>query len=116
MAEPWTDDRLREFVFSVVDYDWDEETPKPQYEEFVAAALIQLAPVVQETIRIKTGAGTSLRGISAYARTLIEIHSSVREKHWLVVTDEPWNFLTAWVTSKLLKAHRRAVKVIESQD
>lgn len=109
----WSNDELRTFFTALrsgsifaPSADVDDATR----ETFRAQAMRRLVPEVERRVLAEIGAVVDPRGVAAVAIEVAEDTTWGSRHTWLMVTDDPWAYLTDLVTREITKAYRGAVR------
>jgi hypothetical protein len=108
----WSDKQLRDYVRRAHSYScWDssgDDEREVAHERFRHEVRQRIVPGVQALLLSTVGSLADPEGISVVTEELIDDYGREDERRWLMVSPEPWNYLTAWVASDLVKSYRGA--------
>ncbi|MGN7977904.1 hypothetical protein ACTJJ4_10045 [Microbacterium sp. 22195] len=108
----WSNDQLRTFLTSLrsggvfdrgVDVDQDER------DRFLAQAQRRIVPDIRARVLAEVGATLDPRGVAAIVLEVLEDNTWGAERTWLMVTEDPWGYLTEFVATEIRKAYRKAL-------
>ncbi|UNK70678.1 hypothetical protein [Microbacterium sp. H1-D42] len=107
----WTNDELRTFLTALrsgdvftrgVDADDDYRTC------FLAQARRRIVPEIRTRVLAEVGATLDPNGVAAIVLEVLEDNTWGAERTWLMVTADPWGYLTGFVAAEIRKAYRKA--------
>jgi hypothetical protein len=108
----WSDKQLRDFVRRAHSHSWWEDSTdsdrEAEHENFRNEVRRRIVAGVQSRLLEKVGSLTDPDGIAAIADDLVGDCGREDERRWLIVSPAPWDYLTAWVASELVRAYKSA--------
>ncbi|WDH79001.1 hypothetical protein PTQ19_00730 [Microbacterium esteraromaticum] len=107
----WSNDELRRFltacrdrsIFSIGEDEIDNDG-------FHRQAMLRVAPAVQRRVLAEVGAVVDLKGVAAVTLEVAKDSSWDPQHTWLMVTEDPWAYLTELVATEIRTAYRKAVR------
>lgn len=107
----WTNDELRTFltavraggIFSVGEEDLDRDGFRRQ-------ALRRIVPEIRRRVLAEVGAPIDPHGAAAVVLEVVKDTVWEAEHTWLMVTEDPWGYLTDVVAIEIRRAYRKAVQ------
>ncbi|HWU29913.1 MAG TPA: hypothetical protein VN041_12605 [Microbacterium sp.] len=111
----WSNDQLRTFLTALrsgdafnrgVDVDQDER------DRFLAQVRRRIVPEIRARVLAEVGATLDPRGVAAIVLEVLEVledNTWGAERTWLMVTEDPWGYLTEFVAAEIRKAYRKAL-------
>jgi hypothetical protein len=108
----WSNDQLRTFLTALrsgdafnrgADVDQDER------DRFLAQAQRRIVPEIRARVLAEVGATLDPRGVAAIVLEVLEDNTWGAERTWLMVTEDPWGYLTEFVAAEIRKAYRKAL-------
>jgi hypothetical protein len=105
----WSDSELRKFVEAESHYSWfsdasDREEDRARFREEVKSRVVA---AVQAGLLERVGVVTDPEGIAAVAVDLtLELCCKDDARRWLLVSTEPWDYLTGWITREIVKSYK----------
>lgn len=109
----WNNDELRSFLIALRSggiFDSGRDVDDAQRELFRAQAASRIVPEVERRVLADVGAVIDPRGIAAVALEVVEEENYGPKHTWLMVTEDPWSFLTDLVTREVVTSYRAAVR------
>ena len=105
----WTDSELRAFVEAESHFSFwsDASEREDDRNRFRAEARARIVPSVQSRLIERVGVVTDPDGITMVALDLaLELCCEDDARRWLLVSTEPWDFLTAWIIREIVKSYK----------
>jgi hypothetical protein len=105
----WSDSDLRKFVEAESLLSWfsDSEEREDDRTRFRSQARDRLVPTVQAALLQRVGVVTDPEGITAVALDLaLELCCKDDARRWLLVSTEPWDYLSEWIVLEIVKSYR----------
>lgn len=107
----WTNDELRTFltalraagIFSLGEEDLD-------HDGFRRQALRRIVPEIRRRVLAEVGAPIDPHGAAAVVLEVVKDTAWDAEHTWLMVTEDPWGYLTDVVSTEIRRAYRKAVQ------
>ncbi|MGQ7312854.1 hypothetical protein ACUOFU_14190 [Microbacterium arabinogalactanolyticum] len=108
----WSNDQLRTFLTVLrsgdafnrgVDVDQDER------DRFLAQVQRRIVPEIRARVLAEVGATLDPCGVAAIVLEVLEDNTWGAERTWLMVTEDPWGYLTEFVAAEIRKAYRKAL-------
>jgi len=105
----WSDSELRKFVEAESHYSWfsdvsDREDDRSRFREEVRSRIVASAQI---GLLERVGVVTDPEGIAAVAVDLtLELCCKDDTRRWLLVSTEPWDYLTEWITLEIVKSYK----------
>lgn len=107
----WTNDELRTFltalrasgIFNVGEEDLDRDGFRRQ-------ALRRIVPEIRRRVLAEVGAPIDPHGAAAVVLEVVKDTAWDAEHTWLMVTEDPWGYLTDVVAAEIRRAYRKAVQ------
>jgi len=108
----WSNDQLRTFLTALrsgdafnrgVDVDQDER------DRFLAQVRRRIVPEIRARVLAEVGATLDPCGVAAIVLEVLEDNTWGAERTWLMVTEDPWGYLTEFVAAEIRKAYRKAL-------
>ncbi|WP_309064913.1 hypothetical protein [Microbacterium sp.] len=108
----WSNDELRNFLSSLRagGLFGGREVDDDARERFREQALRRVAPEVERRLLADIGTVLDPQGIAAVALEVVEDHAWGARHTWMMVTADPWEYLTELVVREIRRAYRRAVQ------
>lgn len=109
----WSNDELRSFLIALRSggiFDSGRDVDDAQRERFRAQAASRIVPEVERRVLAEVGAVIDPQGIAAVALEVVEEQNYGPKHTWLMVTEDPWSFLTDLVTREVVTSYRAAVR------
>ena len=108
----WSDTQLRDYVRRAHSFvSWigaTDDGREAANERFRLEVRERVVPAIQTLLLERVGTLADPEGISVVAEELIGDFGRDDERRWLMVSPEPWKYLTAWVASDLVKSYKGA--------
>ena len=103
----WSDDELRDYVAR---FEEDPSIAAYRRAGFHREVLARVAPAVQRRMLATVGVTVSAQGIALMTSEVVD-HNGYwsAERTWLLICDEPWEYLTQWASKRATGAYRRTV-------
>jgi hypothetical protein len=105
----WSDAELRKFVEAESHVTWfsDSSDREDDRAQFRVEARARIAPAVQVALLERVGVVTDPEGITAVAVDLaLELCCADDARRWLLVSTEPWDYLTEWIALEIVKCYK----------
>lgn len=105
----WSDAELRKFVESESHVSWfsdasERDEDRARFRAEVRARVVSRA---QERLLERVGVVTDPEGITAVAvEVTLELCCKDDARRWLLVSTQPWDYLTDWITREIVKSYR----------
>lgn len=109
----WSNDELRTFLTALRSggvFDRGAAVDDVTREAFRSQAMQRIVPDVTRRVLADVGAAIDPRGAAAIAIEVAEDTTWGARHTWLMVTDDPWAYLTDLVVREITKAYRGAVR------
>lgn len=109
----WSNDELRRFLIALRSggiFDSGRDVDDEQRQRFRAQAAARIVPEVERRVLADVGALIDPRGIAVVALEVLEEENYGAKRTWLMVTEDPWGFLTDLVTREVIRSYRAAVR------
>lgn len=109
----WSNDELRTFLTAFRSgsiFDAGRDVDDIARERFRLQAMDRIVPVVERRVLAEIGAVVDARGVALIALEVVEDTTWGAKHTWLMVTEDPWSFLTDLVVREITKSYRSAVR------
>lgn len=107
----WSDDELRTFITTLRGGGlFAPEVDSTERDRFVAQARLRIVPEVQRRVLAEVGAATDASGVAHVAFEVLERETWGKRHTWLMVTTEPWGYVTDLVAREIRSAYTAAVR------
>lgn len=107
----WTNDELRAFFAAFrpasIFGDDDEELDR---DGFRRQALRRIVPEIRRRVLAEVGAPIDPNGAATVVLEVVRDTAWDAEHTWLMVTEDPWGYLTDVVSAEIRRAYRKAVE------
>jgi hypothetical protein len=105
----WSDAELRKFVEAESHFSWFSDVSERDEDRarFRTELRDRVAPMAQASLLARVGVVTDPEGIAAVALDLaLELCCKDDARRWLLVSTEPWDYLTEWITLEIVKSYK----------
>ncbi|MDQ4215091.1 hypothetical protein [Microbacterium capsulatum] len=109
----WSNDQLRTFLIALRSggiFDAGRDVDDADRVHFRREAANRIVPEVVRRVLADVGAVIDPRGVAAVALEILEEEAYGAKHTWLMVTEDPWSYLTDLVAHEITRSYRSAVR------
>ncbi|AYG04200.1 hypothetical protein D7I44_12105 [Gryllotalpicola protaetiae] len=106
----WSDRALRDFITRIRDLDFGMHLGEDERDGFIRQAEVRLVPEVRRRVLAEIGATIDAHGVASVAFETLEQETWGKRHTWLMVTTDPWAFLTDLVTDEVRGAYKASAR------